>query len=126
MKYIVLLLLLVFVLASCKKDYHYNPFRSMMLGNYHFYIYNLGSNTIKYNGTITVPNPDNGNSIIMTYPDSGRTTVFNTSDSSFSGGHGCGLSSTYEIFGNYFHDTINITDYSFNCSLYTTTIGIKY
>jgi hypothetical protein len=106
-----------------------------MLGKYHFELlyYNLDHTTSSYygytyNGYVKIPSPDDGNTILMTYPDSSHFTRFQTSDSSFTGGGGCGLQTTYSAWGNYAHDTLKFTDYSEHCSPneYIQTIAVKY
>jgi len=98
-----------------------------MLGNYHFFY----DSTTWYNGSVTISNPDEGNNINITYPNTGHLTTFSTNDSTLtSTDQNCphGLPS---MSGHYRHDTIFINDYNSFCNsagfdpeIYTT--GVKY
>jgi hypothetical protein len=127
-------------LIWCKKssvsNNQINPVRSVMLGNYHFKLTRTNSNhpsgpfdTTLYNGEI-VAGPD-GNSILITYPDSAHQTKFNTSDSSFFGGVSCPMGQQYSALGNYSRDTLRMSDYAPDNSgcpgdSYAALIGVRY
>ena len=122
-------IILVIAMAGCKKNYRYNPSRSVMLGNYHYLYINYETrDTARYNITVSVPSPDDGNSIYM--PDNGSPyTTFGSTDSSFTtytGGH-----DPTNAGGNYKNDSIFIQFYDGSFSSYTggpagIGVGVKY
>ena len=122
MKYYFCAVIGLILLSSCRK--HNNPSRGALLGNYHF----VYDSTTLYNGTIKISNPDDGNSVIITYPQGGNT-VFSTSDSSlYSYSTNCPMGQP-GILGNYRHDTLYIYDYydcgsQFGRTIYT--FAVKY
>jgi hypothetical protein len=127
MKYIISLLLLTILLASCKKNY--NPSRGVFLGNYHFTV-TYPAATRHYDGRVTIPGDDNGSNINMTYDDSAKITLFNTSDSSFSStDHVCPHGGLPSIGGYYEHDSLFIIDDYLECTAgypRVYAIGVKY
>ncbi len=138
MRYFLLLLILSVLISSCKKNssYNYNPCRSEILGNYHFLIFyspfDSINDTIRYNGNISIPVPDNGNEVNVNYPNATTQNEFTTTDSSLASlAWGCPHYGSPLIGGNFRHDTIFLTDQSNVCDgqangYYVFTIGVKY
>lgn len=136
MKYLLIFVVTLSVLASCKKADTSNAQRFEIIGSYHFIVVKCNyqfapyyTDTTRYDGRISLLNPDDGSHVAITYPDSG-ITILVTHGNSLEGGnsacrHGRGLS------GEYRDSSIFIQDYQFACEtnmygFYYVVTGTKY
>lgn len=124
MKYLPILILLCAGLASCTKSPNRNnPSRSRMLGNYHFYY----DSTTYYDGFIKIADPDDGNSVIMSYMP--NEVTFSTTDSTLISTDTYCPGSGSSIVAYYRHDSIFVTDNIYVCNRAGRaihTVGFKY
>jgi hypothetical protein len=137
MKYISVILLISLFISSCEKGTN-NSSRSMMLGNYHFisvdfntHVSKRGFDTVRYDGTVTIGTPDNGNGINVPYPAANQQLYCKTVDSSFCSVAFICPGNLPPISGGFQHDTLYMMDYSYGCesndaNLYVSTIAVKY
>jgi hypothetical protein len=138
MRYITVILILALGVSSCQKTANSNASRGAMLGHYHFTSIDFntglskkGFDTARYDGAVTIPYPDNGNGINITYPSATASSICQTADSAFVSIVYLCPNNSAPLSGSFRHDTLFMTDYSYGCengdmSLYVSTIGIKY
>ena len=137
MKHLLILTALLLVLTSCKKVSTPNPIRLEIIGNYHFSVITFNSvavpnysDTILYDGAISLLNPDDGHNVLISYPYNKSTTLL-TIDSNLSGGSAaCPHGGGSPINGRYAHNTLWLQDYTWMCNtgqgIHSEIYGVKY
>ncbi|MBS1684047.1 MAG: hypothetical protein JSS76_04800 [Bacteroidetes bacterium] len=137
MRQLFFLTIMLLIFSSCKKADPANPSRFAITGDYHFTVitYNTEAvpnyyDTVIYDGSITLMNPDDGHRVRISYPYN-KSTILMTIDSNLSGGSAaCPHGGGSPINGRYAHNILRLQDYTWMCNtgqgISTEIDGIKY